>query len=146
MASLFRSHSNTDVNKTYIFGEFIQSLVVVWSTLPNRPQGSKVLASQIWLACCWEIQSSHLKELVKFGNQRNFLLLACNIEGDISLQKLQNFWVAKWSHTFFVKLCVFKHSSQKKYLTHQAQICSESYSCHLVSVFITDIVVAQSEI
>ena len=35
------------------------------------------------------------KELVKRDNRRNCQVFSCKIKGDISIQKLQNFWVAK---------------------------------------------------
>ena len=46
-----------------------------------------------------------LKELIKLSNYCNFQLFACNIEGNISHQKLRNCCVAKklTSYTFSVK-------------------------------------------
>ena len=36
-------------------------------------------------------------------------------------------------------------NSRKKYYTHRAQIHIESYSCHVLSIFSTDISVARSD-
>ena len=59
-----------------------------------------------------------------------------------------NSWVAKalMSHTFFVKFLVFKPVLEKTNLTHRDQFYSERYSCHVLSIFRTDIFLAQSEI
>ena len=60
MTSLFRCHSNIHVNKTYFFEKFIQSLVVVRSSLPNRPKIVKYYPVKVGMVCSWNIQSSHL--------------------------------------------------------------------------------------
>ena len=49
MTSLFRCYGYTDVNQTYFFDKFIQSLVNVWGSLPHQAQTVlKVLAVQSW--------------------------------------------------------------------------------------------------
>ena len=65
-----------------------------------------------------------LKELIKLSNYCNFQLFACNIEGNISHQKLRNCCVAKklMSHTFSVKFRVFRREFLRNHSVYWAQI------------------------
>ena len=81
---MFCCHSNSDVNKTSIFEKFNQSVVVVGSSLPNRPKAVKYWPVKVGLVCSWKIQSSHLK----CNSETQFMQISC-------LQKiLRSHWAA----------------------------------------------------
>ena len=72
--------------------------------------------------------------LVKMNNQCIFKLFACNIEGDVSFQKLQNILMAKALKNPCI-LC--KVLSVQTQITKNTNLCSESYSPHVLSKYRT---------
>ena len=71
-----------------------------------------------------------LKEQINLSCLCNFQLFASDIEGNISLRKFRNGWVAKklMSLTFFVKFRVFEREFLRNHSVHRAQIFRENYS------------------
>ena len=71
-----------------------------------------------------------LKEQINLSCLCNFQLFASDIEGNISLRKFRNSWVAKklMSLTFFVKFRVFEREFLRNHSVHRAQIFRENYS------------------
>ena len=66
----------------------------------------------------------------------NFKLFASNIEGNISLKKLRNWWVAKklMSHTFSVKFRVLRREFLRNHSVYWAQISAITETIMLFNI------------
>ena len=84
---------------------------------------------------------------MKLSNLCNFQLFACNIEGNISHQKLRNCRVAKTliSHTLSVKFRVFRTYFLRNHSVYWAQIFRDNWNCYALSIFGVFILLASSD-
>ena len=88
-----------------------------------------------------------LKELIKLSNYCNFQLFACNIEGNISHQKLRNCCVAKklMSHTFSVKFRVIRREFLRNHSVYWTHIFRDNRNCYTFSIFRVFILLVSSD-
>ena len=91
--------------------------------------------------------NSNVERADYLNNLCNFQLIKSNIEGSISHLKLRNCWVAKkvMSHTFFVKLRVFKRGFFRNHSVYRAQLFRDNWNCYALSIFRGFILLASSD-